>query len=80
MQLSSLYLRRNSWQTDAPVTGELELSGDDGKITLKLTEQNCHDILAVVASRLIEQSRERANALTAAIIDATKNPALPPPD
>lgn len=76
MEFTSLSIRRRTWQAGSPMSGELEIAGAAGKIELVLTEQNCQDILAVIASRLIEQAKESAIALTSSIVEATQPRAL----
>lgn len=71
MELENLHLRRKPWVDGSPVCGEIKFSSPEGTIELNLTPQNCQDILAVVASRLIEQSKEAALGLTGAILEAS---------
>lgn len=70
MELSSLYLTRNMYSMNKEISGTIEFVGPAGKVSLQLTPDNCRDILKVIASRLVEQSKEIAANMTADIINS----------
>ena len=70
MELESLYLRKEPYGAKkGQMTGDIVFSNDGGKITLVLTAENSREILRICAERLVEQSREVATQMTAAIIE-----------
>jgi hypothetical protein len=82
MILESLTVRRSRYSTDdAPhrwvVGGNVEFSGETGKIELALNDDTSRRILAIVAEQLVETSRALAENMSAEIITGV---ALAPPE
>lgn len=73
MELESLNMYRHY---DGKISGHIAFRGDAGKVEIVLQEDQMKKILAVCASRLIEQAQEAANNLTSAVIEAAESPQL----
>ena len=70
MELESLYLTKETYGPDkGKVKGTISFRGSVGKIELVLTHENAQEILRICADRLVEQSREAAVSMTAAIFE-----------
>ena len=77
MELDTIYMRRSAYGANKGlVSGEIEFTGNAGKVSLKLTPEHCAAILKIVAAQLVEQSKELATSLTADIIESSSTPLL----
>jgi hypothetical protein len=74
MKLESLRMERREWESGKPIKGELSFSENLGRITITLTEAQCHAVLLIVADSLVETSRAAATEMTANIIQAAALP------
>ena len=71
MELETLYLTKETYGTDKGlVKGSISFRGSVGKIELVLTHENAQEILRICADRLVEQSKEAAMSMTAAIFES----------
>lgn len=70
MELERLYLTKETYGAHkGKISGKITFQGSAGEITLVLTHENAHEILRICADRLVEQSKEIAMNMTAAIIE-----------
>ena len=70
MELESLYLTKETYGPNkGKISGKITFQGNAGEISLVLTPANAQEILRICADRLVEQSREAAMSMTAAIIE-----------
>ncbi|RLV60991.1 hypothetical protein D5018_03880 [Parashewanella curva] len=71
MLLQDLRLTRRSFGKDeGKMIGSAEFSNKQGKVTIKLTAEQCDKILRVCADSVIENSKEAAEMMTAGFIEA----------
>lgn len=73
MKLKSLYL---STDYNEIISGSITFSGSKGEVSLKLTPDHCQSILAICADALVDQAKEAAADLTAAVHEAASGKAL----
>lgn len=71
MELKSLSLSRNTWEEGKPIRGDITFASPIGEVKLTLTDKDCKDILRIISARLVEQTREVAQNMTAEIIENT---------
>ena len=70
MELESIYMTKSNYGVHkGQVSGTIKFSGGYGSIELTLTHENAQEILRICSGRLVEQSREAANSMTAAIFE-----------
>jgi preprotein translocase subunit SecD len=70
MILRELTMHRYDWEKE--LTGKLVFANDSGEVSLKLSQQHCDRILAIVADGVVASAREVAENLTASIITAPR--------
>lgn len=66
MQLKQLFMSR-SWDKNQ-MSGEAEFESDLGKVTVKLDEAKCHDILKICADGLVSHTQKVAAEMTAQVV------------
>ena len=62
------------------LTGSIEFEGNNGKVTIELTQDHIKGVLAVVADALVTATKEVATELTANIIETASDNLLEAPD
>ncbi len=70
MNLQRLVIRR---QYDGTLCGEIEVSGDTGKVALAVTNDLCERLVAVCADALVDVARSVARDMTAELISAQRS-------
>jgi hypothetical protein len=66
MKLKQLHVYTNY---DKTIRGTMTVDGETAEIQLKLTEEQCHKVIAVVAGTLVENATELSKGLLAQTID-----------
>ena len=74
MQLQRLHIRRTY---DGDLVGELELTGDTGKVALAVNNALCIRLIAVCADALVDVAKSVSRDMTAELITTTKAKAIP---
>lgn len=70
MKLSSLNLRRSSYGVDqGELAGTLVVTTVSGDIQLRLSQEKCEQILAIVSEQLVDSAKEVAENITKEIVE-----------
>ena len=73
MILESVHLSRCSWGIDkGKLEGAINVTTFNGEIKLKLTEDQCNEILNLLSVALVKQVKQIAEGMCAQVIDGTK--------
>ena len=71
--LKSVHLNRQAWGNDkGKLEGSVSVTTFDGEIKLKLTEDQCNEILNLLSVALVEQVKQIAEGMCTQVIDGTK--------
>jgi hypothetical protein len=80
MQLKSLFIRRaERYEADyklGTVRGEIEMEGMHSKVAVKLSDEQCRAILAIVSEAAKQTTEEAMRAMTAEVFNLPAVPAL----
>lgn len=70
MILRKLEVERERWgPMKGTFSGSIEFEGDDGAVKLKLSNEQCEKMFAIVAEGVIETAKEVAHNLTASCLE-----------
>lgn len=80
MQLKSLHIRSaERWEPgfkEGHVRGEIEMEGMHSKVAVKLSDEQCRSILAIVGQAAKETTAAAVEAMTAEVFNLPSVPAL----
>ncbi len=76
MKLKRISLYEQGFGEDRCLAGKIEIEGIHGDVTLRLDEDHCQRVLAVVADMMLEETRNVAECLTSEIIGHCGAPEL----
>ena len=69
VKLEKLYLIR---RYHGDITGQVEFSGENGKLEISLNDDACRKILVAVGDALVQTSKDIAKNLTTELIEGVK--------
>lgn len=75
MHLTRLNIRRDY---SGNLSGEIEVAGDAGKVSLSVNDDLCQRLIETCASELVSVAKTIAREMTAELITATKRDELAP--
>lgn len=70
MKLESLNISCHAWD-DNKLYGNIKFSGSSGDIQLILKQEQCQEILQIVAKELVASAKEVARDLTEELVEST---------